>query len=96
MAAEVTFSFDTLFTINVPHILEHIFFSLDYESYKTCLEVCKAWNELLTSESYQEKGRTLFHREILKDGKRLCDASREGCIVEVRRLLSTGLVDVKN
>ena len=63
--------FDTLFARNVPHILEQIFFSLDYETYKTCLEVCKAWNELLTSEAYQGKAKSVFHDGILKDERYL-------------------------
>ena len=41
-----------LFTRSVPHILEKIFFSLDYESFMRCSEVNKTWNDLLTSEPY--------------------------------------------
>ena len=40
---------DILFTKSVPHILETIFEALDYESYKACLEVSKAWKKLLRS-----------------------------------------------
>ena len=58
---------NTLFTRNVPHILEKVFLNLDYESYKTCLEVNNEWKELLTSTSYQKTGRDVFHREILRD-----------------------------
>ena len=85
----------TLFiNTNVPHVLENIFFSLDYESYKTCLEVCKAWKELLTSEAYQEKGKYVFRDEILKEEILLYNAARDGNSDEIGRLLSTRLVDV--
>ena len=87
---ELTCGFGTFFTKHVPHILEHIFLSLDYESYKSCTQVCQAWNQLLTSESYQAK----FREEILKDEGHLHDASRDGNEEEVRRLLSTSLVNV--
>merc|ERR1712018_643239 len=78
----------------MPHIHENIFFSLDYESYKSCTEVCKAWNELLTSEAYQEKGRSLFRDGILKDEDLLHDASKHRNKDAIRRLLSPHLVDV--
>ena len=52
--------FDMLFTKYVPHILENIFFSLDCESYKTCLEVSNTWRELLTSKSYKKKAKSVF------------------------------------
>ena len=45
-----------LFTESVPHVLEKIFFSLDYESFKTCKEVSISWNKLLTSESFKTSG----------------------------------------
>ena len=67
--------FCTLFTKSVPHILEKIFFSLDYESFKKCLEVSTAWKELLTSESFIIRGKMVFREEILKDEKSLTDAS---------------------
>ena len=86
--------FSTLFIKSVPHILEKIFFSLDYKSFKTCTEVNNAWKELLTSESFIVRGRELFQDEILKDEKTLLDASERGESDRVRRLLSTGMVDV--
>ena len=86
--------FDTLFTKNVPHILEKIFFSLDFKSYKTCLEVSNVWNKLLKTESYQEKAKSLFCVKISKDEGRLHKASKEGNKYEVGRLLSSGLLDV--
>ena len=46
--------FETLFNKNVPHILEKIFYSLDYDSFMESKKVCKAWNILLSSKSYDE------------------------------------------
>ena len=82
------------FTRNVPHITEKIFFTLDYESYKTCLEVSNEWYELLSSESYQTKAKSMFKHEILKDEEDLCNAARDGNIEEVTRLLSSGMLDI--
>ena len=87
--------FDILFTkICVPHIQEKIFFSLDYESFKTCLKVNSTWSELFTSESYQKKRKSVFHDEILEDARsfgkdemKLWLAARHGDTVEVRKLL---------
>ena len=56
--------FHMLFTKNVPHILEKILFTLDYESFKKCLRVSKNLNSLLNSESFQKKARRAFHKEI--------------------------------
>ena len=47
--------FNRLFTRNVPHILERIFLSLDSYSLSRCRDVCRAWNELMKSESYEER-----------------------------------------
>ena len=87
-------AFDALFTRNVWHILEKIFLSLDYETYKNCVNVNKVWHDLLTSHSYQRKGKSVFHDELLEDEKKLCSASGQGDAVEVRKLLSTGMLDV--
>ena len=86
--------FDVLFTKHVPHILEKIFFSLDYGSYKKCLEVNSAWNTLLTSERYQRKRKDVFHEDILKDEDELVTASLGGKSEEVIKLLCSGMVDV--
>ena len=85
--------FDLLFKNNVPHILEKLFLSLDYESYKNCIEVSYAWNNLLTSESYLRKAKSVFHREILKDEKKLWEAVKEGQVERIRRLLSSGMLE---
>ena len=89
-------SIDKLFIRNVPHILEIIFFSLDYKSFKACFDVCNAWNELLTSDYFQRKGKSVFDKEISEDETNLWRASRDGILKEVRRLLSNGLVDVNS
>ena len=87
-------SIELLFKRNVPHILEIIIFSLDYTSYKTCFEVCKALNQLLTSNTFQGKGKYVFDKEISEDETKLWHASRCGILEEVRRLLSYGLLNV--
>ena len=63
--------FEILFTKYVTQVLEMIFFCLDYTSFKICLEVSTTGKELLTTESYQDKGKSLFHDEILEDKEKL-------------------------
>ena len=87
-------AFDILFTKSVPHILEMIFFSLDYESYWKCLEVNKMWKELLTSESYQTKGKIVFRHDIFALEKKLWKASHDGDVLKVRQLISCPMVNV--
>ena len=70
--------FDSLFTKNVPHIIERIFFSIDYRSYKNCSEVSNTWKSLLTSEEYKRKARSLFADNILKDEFTRCHVSPNG------------------
>ena len=55
--------FDKFFTRNVPHILEKIFFLLDYGSFETSSMVNIAWNELLTSKRFQKLGKLKFRVE---------------------------------
>ena len=88
-----TCAFDTLFTKNVPHILEIIFLSLDYESFKTCMEVCDPWKKYLTSAEIQKKGKPVFSEGIVKVEKKLSRASKRGRTEDVRRLLSIGMGD---
>ena len=87
-------AFEALFSKNVPHLLEKIFFCLDYESYKRCIEVSNVWHNLLTSDSFKKKGKSVFHTEILKDGSNLFDAAKEGDEDMVKKPLSTGMIDV--
>ena len=86
--------FDTLFSKNVPHLLEKIFFFLDYKSYKTCLEVNIIWKDLLTSSSFQRKGKSVFHKEILADEIELWHVAKEGDKDKVSKILATGMVNV--
>ena len=86
--------FNVLFIKNVPHILEKIFFFLDYESFKMCMDVNRLLNNLLKSESYRKKARAIFCTEISEDERRLHSASKYGRTDEVRRLLSSGMLEV--
>ena len=76
--------FNKLFVKNVPHLLEGIFFSLDYPSFRECLRVSKKWYKLLTSETIQKKAKLIFHDGLLEDEKKLCDAASEGNALEIR------------
>ena len=87
-------AFDELFKRNVPHILEKIFLNLDYKSFKECLEVSKAWNELLTSAPFLKKGKRLYRLEILRDEGLLLKESANGNRHMVRKLLYNGMLDV--
>ena len=78
---------DTLFTKSVPHLLEKIFFSLDYESFQTCFRVNTAWNKLQVFQSYQKRAKSVFSNEIYKDIEKLRDASAEGNVDEIKSLL---------
>ena len=99
MEARKSCAFDTLFTKHVPHIIEKIFLSLDYESFKSCCQASNAWKKVLTSKPFKGKAKLVFHDEILKDQKKLYDTVGRphavlGNAEEVRRLLSTGMLDV--
>ena len=78
--------FDKLLTRNVPHILEKIFFSIDYASFKKCLEVSKSWNDILKTESFLKRGTTLFWKEIHHELKL---AAYEGNVDTITYLLSS-------
>ena len=86
-------AFDKLFSWNVPHILEKIFFSLDYKSFKTCMEVCQTWKDLLESASYQNRFDQLLIQKKNNEMK-LLEFSRDGNTEEIRRLISSCTVDV--
>ena len=85
-------AFDKLFTKSIPHILERIFLSLDYESFKNCLEVSKTWCELLKSESCHTKAKAKFQKEINWDEFKLIYAASTGNVEEVNRLLSSEMI----
>ena len=84
-------AFNILFTKSVPHILEKIFFPLDYESFKSCMEVSELWRSLLTSQRYQLMGESMFCEELQRD---LWQASQRGHSKEVRKILSCFMVDI--
>ena len=86
-------AFDTLLKRNVPHILEMIFLSLDYESFKTCHEVCSAWYKLLTLEkSLLRKKAKLTHKsKMWQDNKELRYLCDKGDAEGVSRLLKKGV-----
>ena len=79
---------------NFPHILEKIFLNLDYETFKTCFEVCKTWRELIMSELLQKKAMCIFYAEIEEDEKKLVGAAREGRMTIIIGLLSTNMVNI--
>ena len=83
-------SFETVFNKSVPHILEKIFFSLDYDSFMECKEVCKAWNDLFSSEHYKRRSEKMLV-EKMENEQKLCNASFGGNVEEVRHLLSIGV-----
>ena len=87
-------AFIKLLTKNVPHIPEQIFFSLDYDTFITCAEVCTTWHMLIKSPRYQKKARSLFRREIREREEELWTASREGDVKKVRRIVQNELIDV--
>ena len=86
--------FNALLPRCFPHILEKIFFHLNYESFKTCFEVSNTWKELLNSESVQKRAKNVFSVEIVKDEMKLASASGEGNTEMIRRLLSTNMLDI--
>ena len=59
--------FDLLFTRNIYQILEKIFFYLDYESYRNCFDVCRAWTTFLTSDTTFQVSKSVFGKEIWVD-----------------------------
>ena len=91
---KVPCGFDAIFGKNLPHVLEKIFLSLDYESLKACFEVSYTWKKSLTSESFQMRAKSRFHQDIKDDQDTLDEACMGGNSDEVRLLLSFGLLDV--
>ena len=91
MNAKDPCAFGVLITRSVPHILEKIFFSLDYESFKNCMHVSNSWNDLLTSESFKRMGKSVFCEDIEKE---FCQISEKGNIKEAMILFSSFTVDV--
>ena len=88
------FDFDKLITEARPHILEKICLSLDYETFKNCLKVNKAWREVLASKTYQPKVQSTFREDIANEENTLIQMSEDGGTEEVKRILSSGLIKV--
>ena len=86
--------FNILLKRNLPHILEEIFFNLDYDSFKNCMEVCGTWRGLLQSPKYMKRAKSVFWWKIKNDGIDLCNASRVGNIERVKRIVSCKMVNV--
>ena len=59
--------FEKLVTRNVPHILEMIFFELDYDSFMACGQVCKAWKGIFSSQSFDLTAEKL-RIEVVRSG----------------------------
>ena len=83
-------AFDKIFARSVPHIVEKIFLSLDLETYRNCCYVCKAWNDTLSSESFDQKAEKI----LAENNRKLMDASLDDDTDEVKMILSQGMVDV--
>ena len=81
--------FNILLTTNVPDILEKIFLSLNIQSLKNSHQVCKAWNNVLSAESFHKKVNNL-----IDDYKKLWRASMKGNANKVARILANGNLDV--
>ena len=85
-------AFDQLLRKNVPHIMEKIFFSLDYKSFMSCHMVCTTWNKLLKSEYYVQKSRKMLAENMIK----LTDAIAKGDADKVRKIIQRGMVDMNH
>ena len=80
--------FGKLLNKNVPHILEMIFLSLDYQSFKMCHKVCNAWSKILGTETFKRRSKVQYHDEMVDE---LFSAAYHGNSSEVQRLLSIGI-----
>ena len=85
------FNIEKLMKISVPHILEKIYFSLDYSSFKTCLAVSTDWNELLSSERFQKLRKGVFGKEIETE---LGQALKMYNMEKIHRLVSSNIIDL--
>ena len=89
--ADIHPEFDKLLTKSVPHILEKIFFSLDYESFKICHEVSNSWKELLTSVPFQKKAQSMYLEAKQDNEKKLANFARKGNSEKVCHILAIGV-----
>ena len=70
-------AFEMLLSKSVPHVLEKIFFSLDYDSFKNCHQVCNGWKDLLISEPFQTKSKLVCLYQRLQERYNLLTPERE-------------------
>ena len=89
-------SFGKLFVRSVPHILENIFFSLDYDSFMVCAKVCKTWERLFSLASYKAKSSELLAvKNKFEDDFCLLirnwDRQDDDTVEKIRYLLSRGI-----
>ena len=79
-----TSAFDLLFQRSIPHILEKIFLSLDYKTFKACHKVCAAWAETLASKPFRKKAISVYAEKASLDQDLLMDVIKL-CIAMVSR-----------
>ena len=79
---------------NVPQIIEKIFLSLDFHSFKNCIKVNSSWKQLLISDTFKKKWKVVYHQEILDLEIKLLWASQTGHMSVVEKLISCAMIDV--
>ena len=84
-------AFDLLFKQSVPHILEKIFFSLDFESFLNSMDVSRSWRKILTSERFLLVAMSVFGEEVERE---FWKASKEGHLNNIKNILSNFVLDI--
>ena len=84
-------AFDKLFTKNVLHIFEKIFFSLDHKSFKASRMVCKTWTAIFLSVPFQRKAREMEEMEEDERSLSISTFTPFPDHEEVRKLLAKGV-----
>ena len=87
-------NFDTLFSKNLPHILEKIFLFLDYKSFMICQMVNSEWREFLKSKRLMSLAKCVFKLRIIEDEIELHTAVMQDNTDNIKIILSMGFVDV--
>ena len=87
--------FDKLFAKSVPHVVEKIFLCLDFRSFQNCLEVSTSWKDILSSNSFLKKGKSVFSTNEMYHilVQAAVEYIQKGNADEVRRIFSSGMVD---
>ena len=86
--------FDSLLQRNVPHIIEMIFLTLDYDSFKECLDVNATWRNQISSAFLRRNGELLCYKGIFEDERKLLKAADLGLDCHVEIFLDYGMIDV--